>query len=89
MEAGDRRSNIESRLVHYPNASQSDRGASTSFVFAPNHYRKLDEATNWVEFDSKIRSTRYHVKKCLELRDRNKTADVVADDGWGKLKPPS
>ncbi|KAL6831358.1 hypothetical protein J3E69DRAFT_329296 [Trichoderma sp. SZMC 28015] len=72
-EMGGRRPAFESnRLVHYLNSPQPERGGSTAFVFAPNHYHRLDEAATWVEFDSKIRSVGYHLGKYVEHRDCHK-----------------
>ncbi|KAM6486459.1 hypothetical protein HDV62DRAFT_216473 [Trichoderma sp. SZMC 28011] len=69
-EMGGRRSTFESNgLVRYLNSPQSERGNSTAFVFAPNHYHRLDEAATWVEFDSKIRSVGYHLGKYVEHKD--------------------
>ncbi|KAL7933985.1 hypothetical protein V8C35DRAFT_302931, partial [Trichoderma chlorosporum] len=75
MEIAGRRSNFERGLARYPNGHQSARGASAAFVFAPSHYLKLDEAANWIEFDSKIRSVKYHLGKYIDHRDRNKDTE--------------
>ncbi|KAL7915380.1 hypothetical protein GGI35DRAFT_179981 [Trichoderma velutinum] len=78
-ETGCRRPAPEgNRLVRYLNSPQSERGSSTAFLFAPNHYHRPDEATTWVEFDSKIRSVGYHLGKYIEHKDRDKDSEGAA-----------
>ncbi|QYS95062.1 hypothetical protein H0G86_002377 [Trichoderma simmonsii] len=84
-ETGGRRSGFESNgLVRYLNSSQPERGSSTAFVFAPNHYHRLDEAATWAEFDSKIRSVGYHLGKCVEHKDRNNGSEDAPATEYGR-----
>ncbi|KAL6805274.1 hypothetical protein J3E68DRAFT_388034 [Trichoderma sp. SZMC 28012] len=78
---GGRRSTFESNgLIRYLNSPQSARGSSTTFVFASNHYHRLDEAATWAEFDSKIRSVGYHLGKYIEHKDCNKDSKGVVPE---------
>ncbi|KAH0533324.1 hypothetical protein TsFJ059_001907 [Trichoderma semiorbis] len=80
-ETGGRRSTVESnRLVRYLNSPQSDRGSSTTFVFAPKHYHRLDEAATWAEFDSRIRSVGYHLGNYVEHKGCNKDSKGVVPE---------
>ncbi|KAF3060778.1 hypothetical protein CFAM422_011015 [Trichoderma lentiforme] len=80
-ETGGRGSTFESNgLARYLNSPQSERGNSTTFVFAPSHYHRLDEAATWAEFDSKIRSVGYHLEKYVEHRDCNKDSKGVVPE---------
>ncbi|KAL5090342.1 hypothetical protein Trisim1_004534 [Trichoderma cf. simile WF8] len=80
-ETEGRRPAFEStRLVRYLNSPQSERGNSTTFVFAPSHYHRPDEAATWAEFDSKIRSVGYHLGKFVEHKDCNNDSKSVVPE---------
>ncbi|TFA98797.1 hypothetical protein CCMA1212_009393 [Trichoderma ghanense] len=56
-------------FVGCPDHPPWKKTAIDRYVYASHYYNKFDEALNWTELESKIRSVRYHLSECIRYQN--------------------